>query len=86
MTTQIAVRIPDGQLGQLDEAVEHGEFESRADGVRRALAGLLAELRERRIAREYREAYGRQPDSADAGRVGAALLADAVGREESESR
>lgn len=84
MSSQIAIRIPDTQLSQLDEAVRRGEFESRAEAVRRALANLLSELRERRIAREYMEAYGQRPDDRVAGEAGAALLADAVRREELE--
>ncbi len=83
MTPQIAIRIPDDQLRELDEAVERGQFKSRADGMRRALGNLLAELREREIAREYREAYARQPQDPEIGRVGAKLLSDFYKREES---
>jgi Arc/MetJ-type ribon-helix-helix transcriptional regulator len=86
MTIQIAIRIPEDQLQELDLAVERGEFESRADGMRRALAALLAELRERQIAREYQEAYVRHPDDPEIGRVGAKLLADVFRREESGSQ
>lgn len=83
---QIAIRIPDDQLRELDSAVKEGEFESRADCVRQALQRLLSDLREREIAREYREAYTRHPDDPEIGRVGAKLLADFYRREESESR
>lgn len=85
MPQQIAIRIPDDQLRELDSAVQEGEFESRADCVRQALQRLLSELREREIAREYREAYARQPDDPAVGEAGAELLAEAVGREESQS-
>lgn len=81
MASQIAIRIPEDQLRALDEAVERGQFKSRADGVRRALGDLLAELRERQIAREYREAYARQPQDPEIGRVGAKLLSDFYERE-----
>jgi hypothetical protein len=54
--------------------------------MRRALGDLLAELREQEIAREYREAYTRQPQNPEIGRVGAKLLADFHEREESQSR
>jgi Arc/MetJ-type ribon-helix-helix transcriptional regulator len=84
MAQQIAVRIPDEQLQALDHAVERGAFESRADGVRQALGRLLGELRELEIAREYREAYGRQPDDPAVGEAGAELLAEAVRREEDQ--
>jgi len=86
MTQQIAVRIPDDQLKALDDAVEAGVFESRADGVRRALALLLRDLREKQIGREYREAYARHPEDPAIGRMGIKLLAEAVRRDEAESR
>jgi Arc/MetJ-type ribon-helix-helix transcriptional regulator len=82
---QIAIRIPDDQLKALDAAIEAGVFESRADGVRRALERLLGELREQEIAREYREAYARQPDDPAVGEAGAKLLAEAFRREEGRS-
>ncbi len=84
MAQQIAVRIPDDQLRALDSAVEAGSFESRADAVRQGVTRLLAELREREIAREYREAYRRFPDDPVIGETGAALLAESFEREEEE--
>ena len=85
MTQQIAIRIPDDQLRALDDAVKAGSFESRADVVRQALARLLGELREEKIAREYREAYARHPDDPAVGEAGAKLLAEAFRREEGQS-
>jgi Arc/MetJ-type ribon-helix-helix transcriptional regulator len=85
MTQQIAIRIPDDQLQALDDAVKAGSFESRADGVRQALARLLSELREQEIAREYRQAYARHPDDPAVGEAGAKLLAEAFKREEGRS-
>lgn len=85
MAKQIAVRIPDEQLDAVDREVEEGTFESRADAVRRALTGLLSELREQRIAREYREAYTQHPDDPAIGSAGAELLAEAFRREEDRS-
>jgi Arc/MetJ-type ribon-helix-helix transcriptional regulator len=86
MTLQIAIRIPDDQLRELDDAIKRGQFKNRADGVRRALGDLLAELREGEIAREYREAYTQQPQDPEIGLAGAKLLADFYEREESQSR
>jgi hypothetical protein len=54
--------------------------------MRRALGGLLAELREREIAREYREAYASHPVDPAVGTAGAKLLADALKREESDPK
>lgn len=86
MTQQIAIRIPDDQLQALDDAVEAGRFESRADGVRQALAQLLRELREEQIGREYRDAYTRHPQDPALGRMGAKLAAEGFRRLEAESR
>lgn len=85
MSIQVAIRIPDDQLKELDDAVKAGEFKSRAEAVRRALTGMLAELREREIARQYREAYARYPDDPAVGEAGAKLLAEAFRREEKSS-
>lgn len=85
MSIQIAIRIPNDQLKELDDAVKAGEFRSRAEGVRRALTRMLAELREREIARQYREAYTRHPDDPAVGEAGAKLLAEAFRREEKSS-
>jgi Arc/MetJ-type ribon-helix-helix transcriptional regulator len=38
MTTQIAVRLPDSMVGQLDELVAAGQAPSRASVIERALA------------------------------------------------
>ncbi len=86
MTQQIAVRIPEDQLKALDDAVGAGVFASRADGVRRALALLLRDLREEQIGREYREAYARHPEDPAIGRMGIKLLAEAFRRDEADSR
>lgn len=85
MTQQIAIRIPDDQLRALDNAVEAGSFESRADGVRQALTRLLGELREQEIAEEYRQAYTRYPEDPAVGEAGAKLMAEAFKREEGRS-
>jgi Arc/MetJ-type ribon-helix-helix transcriptional regulator len=85
MPQQIAIRIPDDQLRALDSRVKAGTFESRADGVRRALTRLLGELREQEIADEYREAYTRHPQDPAIGEAGAKLMAEALKREEGRS-
>jgi len=85
MSQQIAIRIPDDQLEALDRAVGAGTFESRAAGVRQALTQLLADLREREIARQYHDAYARHPDDPAVGEAGAKLLAETFRRAEEQS-
>lgn len=79
MSEQIAVRIPEERLHDLDALVERGRFDSRAAAVRRAIELLLLTEREAEIAAEYRRAYGEQPQEewiGEAGlRLGAAMLA-----------
>jgi hypothetical protein len=53
--------------------------------MRQALDDLLAELREREVAREYREAYTRHPQDPKIGEAGAILAAEFYKREESRS-
>lgn len=78
MSIQIAVRIPDGRLAAIDEAVRAGRFESRAAAIREALDRLLADEREREIAEQYRRAYSRHPGEGRLGDAGAALMAEAI--------
>jgi Arc/MetJ-type ribon-helix-helix transcriptional regulator len=58
---QIAVRLSDEELALLDEAVAEGVVASRAAGVRAGVALLARQLREERIAEEYRRAYEQHP-------------------------
>lgn len=83
MSAQIAVRIPEGDLAALDDAVRAGRFASRAAAVREGLTRLLREERNREIAESYRRAYSEHPEEEWFGEVGVALLAEAVeaGRE-----
>ena len=55
--SQIAVRLTEHELRQLDEAVADGGFDSRAEAVRVAIGLLEAQLREARIAESYRVAH-----------------------------
>ncbi len=60
-TTQIAVRLPDALLRQLDELVELGEASSRADAVRTALEHYVRITESRRIGRQIAAGYERHP-------------------------
>jgi len=54
MTTQIAVRLPDDMVEQLDQLVEAGHA-SRSEAVRRAIELYLYRLACERDARRYEE-------------------------------
>jgi Arc/MetJ-type ribon-helix-helix transcriptional regulator len=65
MSEQIAVRIPDGLAESLNELVESGRFETRADAVRTALEALIDAERRRRIGDVIAEGYRRIPQDDD---------------------
>lgn len=62
---QIAVRLSEREVAELDAAIESGLARSRAEGVRIGIAALGERRREREIADQYRRAYGAAPQSGD---------------------
>jgi Arc/MetJ-type ribon-helix-helix transcriptional regulator len=65
MSEQIAVRLPDDLAESLDELVETGRFETKADAVRAALAELVEVERRRRVGELIVEGYRRLPQDDD---------------------
>jgi Arc/MetJ-type ribon-helix-helix transcriptional regulator len=65
MSEQIAVRIPDSLAESLEELVESGRFETKADAVRTALEALIDAERRRRIGEVIAEGYRRIPQGDD---------------------
>jgi Arc/MetJ-type ribon-helix-helix transcriptional regulator len=59
--SQIAVRLSDDELRQLDSIVIQSGFRTRADAVRAGIRKLGAEAREQRISSAYALAYERTP-------------------------
>jgi Arc/MetJ-type ribon-helix-helix transcriptional regulator len=77
--SQIAVRLTDSELRELDSTVTTGGFRTRADAVREGIKLLGREAREERIAAAYRKGYGENPLTEDENRMldaAAALAAD----------
>jgi metal-responsive CopG/Arc/MetJ family transcriptional regulator len=62
-TTQLAVRMTDAQLAELDWVVVHLQLGSRAEGIRKAVELINKELRRAEIDRRYIEAYASQPET-----------------------
>lgn len=79
---QIAIRLPDDDLGRLDAAVAQGRYPTRAAAVRAGVELLLRDEREHHIAEQYRRAYGDQPQDESLGRAGATLTTTVLAREE----
>lgn len=80
MTTQIAVKLDDRVVVELDQLVAQGRFDSRSAAVRAGLAAILEGERRRRIDDGFREGYARSPDTpaelADAERLAAEAIED----------
>lgn len=63
MTIQVAVKLPDGLMGEVDRLVEGGEFASRSQAIRRGLEVLVAQRRRDELAEQYREAMAQHPET-----------------------
>jgi Arc/MetJ-type ribon-helix-helix transcriptional regulator len=65
MSQQIAVRLPDDVAASLEELVETGRFETKAEAVRAALEALVESERRRAIGARIVEGYLRIPQTDD---------------------
>jgi Arc/MetJ-type ribon-helix-helix transcriptional regulator len=65
MSPQIAVRLPDPLLGEIDDLVETGRFETRAEAIRSGIELLVDSERRERIGRAIVEGYRRSPQDED---------------------
>jgi Arc/MetJ-type ribon-helix-helix transcriptional regulator len=63
--SQIAVRLSDSELRQLDAVVDSGGFGTRAEAVRAGIRLLTQAARDQRIAAAYAKAYGEVPLTED---------------------
>jgi Arc/MetJ-type ribon-helix-helix transcriptional regulator len=69
-SVQIAVRIPEDVIDQLDALVDSGRYESRAAAVRAGIETLVETEERARIDREMVEGYRRKPHTEDEVRAG----------------
>lgn len=61
--TQIAVKLPDALVQQLDHLVAQGVFPNRSSAVRSAVEAIVARERRDALERAYAEGYRRFPES-----------------------
>ncbi len=61
--TQIAVKLPDALVEQLDDLVDQGVFANRSSAVRAAVEAIVARQRRDALERAYAEGYRRVPES-----------------------
>ncbi len=80
-TEQIAVRLPDTLLAELDELVASEVYESRAAAVRAAVEVIVALQHRQCIDRAIVDGYRRQPPNDAADAAAAASMADAIAEE-----
>lgn len=78
MTTQIAVKLPDELIDEIDRLVEQGAFPSRSQAVRTGLDTLVSAHRRRETDRRYREAVARYPESPEELAEARRLAVDAI--------
>lgn len=63
--SQIAVRLTEAELAQLDSLVDNMQFRTRAEAVRAGIRLLSDTARERRIRMSYENAYHQTPQTHD---------------------
>lgn len=81
MTKQVAVKLPDGLIREVDRLVEDGAFESRSQAIRSGLEAMVSNRRRGELDQRYADAMVRFPET-DAELAEASRLAiDAVHEE-----
>ena len=63
MSTQLAIRLPDELLHDLDWLILRLNYDSRAEAVRDALVKLIDQERRREIGEQIAEGYRRMPQT-----------------------
>ena len=80
-TEQIAVRLPEELLVELDDLVSKGVYESRAAAVRAGIETVMELERRRRTDRAVVEGYRRVPPTAAEREAAIASLREAIAEE-----
>ena len=65
MSTQLAIRLPDETLADLDWLVVRCQYSSRTEAMRSAIEAAIKAERRRQIDEQYIEAYTRIPQTED---------------------
>jgi Arc/MetJ-type ribon-helix-helix transcriptional regulator len=79
--TQIAVKLPDGLVRELDELVAQGLFSSRSSAVRRAVELIVSGQRRDAIEKAYADGYRLVPESDSELAVAQRLATEAINDE-----
>jgi len=65
MSTQLAIRLPDDLLAELDWLVVRCEYSNRTEAMRTAIEAMIRAERSREIDEQYAAAYSRLPQTAE---------------------
>ena len=84
MTKQIAVKLPDELVGELDRLVERGAFDSRSQAVRTGLEAMVGSYRRQDLDQRYRDAITRFPETDEEIGEATRLAVDAIRNEQWE--
>jgi len=79
--TQIAVKLPDGLVRELDELVAQGLFSSRSSAVRRAVELIVSRQRRDALDESYANGYRQIPESKSEMAEATRLATQAIGDE-----
>jgi len=63
MTTQVAAKLPEDLVRQVDELVAAGAFPNRSAAIRQSLEALIARMRRSTIDESIRRGYTHLPES-----------------------
>ena len=77
-TEQIAVRLPEPLLSDLDDLVKTGAYESRAAAVRAGIEAIMKLERQRQTDRAVVDGYTRQPPTETEAHAALASLREAI--------
>jgi Arc/MetJ-type ribon-helix-helix transcriptional regulator len=78
---QIAVRLPEDLLAELDDLVAHGTYDSRAAAVRAGIEAIVELDRRRQTDRAIIDGYRRSPPTAVEHAAAVASLHDSITEE-----
>ncbi len=63
MTKQIAVKLPDALVDELDRLVKGGTFDSRSQAIRTGIEAMVARQHRQEIDQRFRDGASRLPDT-----------------------
>lgn len=81
MTVQIAVKLPDDLLNELDNLVRAGAFASRSQAVRAGVEAVISGQHRRLLAEKFREGFAKLPDTPQEIADSTRLAVDAIHEE-----